>query len=362
MEQAGLKAPDLLPARVQRNGEFEGAYLYIDKYEKEWRQANGYNTGELYEDAFEVVSGTDTNTNAFTLYGDILNKDRKDPALEDYMLDNLDMPNMFNYMAAISAAGAWDNNSTYNVLTYYDNANTGRWSHLPWDLDGSMQPAAKISPFEFRSLSLSEVFTSGSIYENVELRNLYLRRLRTVVDAVYSDDQARDLYNTLGDLHQADLNADLAKWPVGGGGTRTSQAQERSSMNGVLNIKKESMLAYQRLPWSLPAAQTQQEREAVFLDEVVANADNTEEYIKISNAADTPVDLSGWEIDGINYTIPAGAVVPANGSIYLLRDDVGYRGSHNAVLVAGQYTTDLGSSGTLTLKTDANVTIDDYDY
>ncbi|MBN1420529.1 MAG: lamin tail domain-containing protein [Planctomycetes bacterium] len=42
------------------------------------------------------------------------------------------------------------------------------------------------------------------------------------------------------------------------------------------------------------------------------------EFVEITNVSAKPVDLSGWEVDGIgNMKLPAGTVIPAGGSIVL---------------------------------------------
>jgi len=46
-----------------------------------------------------------------------------------------------------------------------------------------------------------------------------------------------------------------------------------------------------------------------------------EEFVEITNANSYAVDLSGWIVSGgIDFTLPPGSVVPANGSIYLSPD------------------------------------------
>ena len=131
----------------------------------------------------------------------------------------------------------------------------------------------------------------------------------------------------------------------------------------VIKKQKSELLVHHRQPWAIPPSQTDAERQSVSINEIAPDESNhANQYIKLYNNANTAVDISNWTITGINYTIPAGAVIPSKGYIYLLRDDINYRASHSAVLVAGQYSNDLGGSGTLTLKTDSNMTVSTRSY
>ena len=197
-----------------------------------------------------------------------------------------------------------------------------------------------------------------AIYEEKDLRQMYYRHLRTTVDKLYTNDELLTLFRDTNTAHAAEIALDNAKWPSSVNLYRGQMIRDERT----LQRQKYSLLAHHRQPWAIPPAQTDADRQSVSLAEVVTDSNDANEYIRLYNTANTPVDLSNWTIEGINYTIPAGAVIPANGSLYILRDDIGYRASHAAVLVAGQYSTDLGSNGSLTLKTDTGATIDTENY
>lgn len=188
---------------------------------------------------------------------------------------------------------------------------------------------------------------------------MYFRRLRTLADKVYSSNEITNKFIEYENLYDDEMNLDIAKWPAEPGFSRVKYAQ---AYNTSLAEIKRHLLVLHRHPWAIPAAQTDLDRQSVSLAEVVPDANNANEYIRLQNDADTAVDVSEWFIEGINYTLPAGAVIPANGSLYVLRDDAAYRAGHPAVLVAGQYDNDLGGVGTLILKTDTGSTIDTENY
>lgn len=359
--QTGLPVPtDVAVARIQKNGQFQGLYIYTDKYEKEWRSAHNYTTGELYEDSSEVVNGNVTDaTRVNSLRTDINGIDNHDPAKLDYVLDNYDIPNVFNFMASVTITGSWDQSSRWNSLQYYDSGKTNRWSNLLWDIDGNLLSIrdSNLSPYDYRSKGdATEDFTYTPIYYQKSLRGLYFRRMRTIVDKLYTNNQLLNKFNDLSDLHAADQALDVAKWP-------RTDGYDRANQEDAFRRIRDNLLYYSRTQWAIPAAQTDTERQQVSFSEVHQDISSANEYIKISNASSAHVDISGWTIQGINYKVPQGSVVPAGGSIYILKNDAGYRATHASVLVAGQYTTPLSpSGGHIALLTDTNMEVDAYDY
>ncbi len=203
-------------------------------------------------------------------------------------------------------------------------------------------------------------FATANVYYDPLLRELYYRRLQTLVDKFYSNDQLLAKFREYADFYDADSALDIAKWPSDGSMFRERRWVEEYNIEYIL---KQNLTAYFRQSWLLPASQTDAERQQVFIEEANYDADSANEYIKISNNSSAHVDISDWEVEGINYIIPSGSVVPAGGSIYLLKDDIGYKASHNSVLVAGQYPSGLSNSGgQLVLNTDTGMEIDSYDY
>ena len=367
IEQSGLEHPDNLPARLQKNGEFYGLYVYAEKYQSEWRQDYGYNNGAMYEDFIEVHSGAADLTDMNAIFAD-LTLDRKDSQLRENILDKVDIPRLTNFQSNASILSTWDH-STANNNFYFKSNETERWSMLFWDVTSSFSSDPQgfhfPSPYDHynptSAYDTTHKFIQDPMWDQSDLRGLILRRVRTLTDKLYSSDTLLQHMQAIDTLHSSDISQDLAKWPSDASSAFVPRSSMTEVQNWLLGIKTHLTRLY-RAAWAIPAAQTQPERESVSFDEVVADSNNANEYIKLSNSANTAVDLSDWLIEGINYTIPAGAVIPANGSIYILRDDIGYKAGHSPVLVAGQYSNDLGSNGTLTLKTDTGDTIDTRNY
>lgn len=357
-EQVGIPTPDVVITQLQRNGSFEGAYILLDKFEKEWRDANNFDNGAMYEDYLSQVIYGAADTSAVTAWESGMRGDPTDTATREFVLDNNNIPNALNAIVFPAVINHLDHVIDHNIITYQD-ASTGRWSILHWDLDlalNPLRPKTLVSPHDLYVGQHGLRWYSTAVYDQDDLRQMYFRRLRTVTDELYASDQLLDHYQSLHTEHADLITADLAKW------TQQRNIPYATSLRAVDQIKN-VLLAYLRQDWAIPGAQSDAERESVSFGEVVADANDAEEYIKLTNTSDQAVDLSDWTIEGsITYTLPKGSVIPGNGSVYFVRDDAGYKAAHNSVIILGELPADLGSSGSLTLKTNANATIDTHAY
>lgn len=364
LDQSGLPTPDILPMRVQKNGEFEGFYYFGEKYEKEWRAATGRDNGELYEDFYEAVDGANDITHLESWRDDMM-LDRADPQRRANVLDQVDLPNIFNYMGAQVMMSSWDHFVDTNQFQYYDAEHTGRWSIFYWDVDSMFVfgPDRYLSPYDTGDPREEDSrFTTTPVYDQPDLRSMFLRRLRTLADKFYTGDQLKTKMQEYIDLYEDEMVLDRDKWP-GSNAPDDGRAQPGQELS-VINQIKGNLFAYFNQPWGLPDTQKTSDEAQVFIEQAEADLDNGDEFIRVSSTATTPVDISGWVIEGLGYTIPQGAVVPAGGSIYFLRDDPAYRALHDPVIAGGQFNTDMNDLGdnTLILKTATGTEIDSYDF
>ena len=418
-EYAGFPVPQVEKVQLQKNGAFEGSYTLAEKYDKEWLDRYPkYKTGLLHESFFEKVSPDDGDLTAITNWRDNLRNLNGD-TLHNYLVDNDDIPNMINFMAVQAVIRNADWGGNQNNFTHQDSADTGRWSMLPWDFDlsfnavgtpeanyqqglGDMVDPTDIIP---SLVSVSEDrFPAASIWRDPQLKELYKRRVRTLIDALYSDGRLLQYADQEFAKAEDASNLDYDKWfsyedtnsyaPIrsiisGLGYDTSSQPVVNNYMNaaygeGVLDILTDPVTAIEPLTPAnrvailkfqlqkqaslyttnyqsrgvIPAAQVAQPR--VIINELQYNPSGGQdlEYIELYNPSTEAVDISGWHIDAVGLTMPGGAVVPAQGYALVVKNDAAFRGYYGGgKLILAQYDGNLANEGenvTLT-RTDNSV-------
>ncbi len=92
------------------------------------------------------------------------------------------------------------------------------------------------------------------------------------------------------------------------------------------------------------------------------------EFIEIKNTAAYPVNLGGWRFTaGVNYTFPAGRIIPGNGYLAIPADAAAFEAKYpsvsNFVVPGWGSASGLSNSGEkITLKDNTGVTIDSVEY
>jgi hypothetical protein len=362
-KQAGVQTTQIFKARLQRNGQFEGLYTFAEKYDKNWRTKNDFQSGAFYEDRFEKSTRLDENSSDiddwFTNSQQPISADRR-----NYVLNNDNIPNMLNVAAVESIIKGHDWSMSNNMMSYRDTDGTGRWSLLPWDFDllmfGSDAAQSQVSPYDRPGyVSALDRAPLLAVYDEPDMKQMYFRRLRTLTDMLYANDQYLNHFIAEEARVHDDAVLNYARW----GG---QPAQNRDEFYNLLITKikerKSDLLARFRAPWAIPAAQSSED---VVFDSVDGDANTANQYIRLKNNSSEYIDITGWHIDGLDYSIPAGTVIPSGGTVIFLKNDTAYRSAHGGnVFVGGQYKNNLATLGdhTLTLKNRSGDTIDTEGY
>ncbi len=93
-----------------------------------------------------------------------------------------------------------------------------------------------------------------------------------------------------------------------------------------------------------------------------ASDDDREEFLELRNLGATPVDLTGWCVDGISFCFAPGATIAANGYVVLSPDAAVYTATYGGAPFA-TYSGGLKNGGeTVTLLDAASNTIDEVSY
>ena len=144
-EMAGIPTAQTFKIRVERNGEFQGLYNYLDTYDKTWRkrfdveesgsfykaQSSGFNMARPIERRWDLKEGTQGYAPLEAMLEIIVNGTSAQK--EAYVRANFDVDQMIDY-AAVTALTQHVDSSTKNFYAYLPDA-TSKWQLIPWDLD-----------------------------------------------------------------------------------------------------------------------------------------------------------------------------------------------------------------------------------
>lgn len=138
-------------------------------------------------------------------------------------------------------------------------------------------------------------------------------------------------------------------------GTRVLDAVRFGAQeNGVaLGRSPDGVLPWRRLLLPTPGGpNTPRRPEAVVINEIMYHPiteDDADEFVELHNPTAGPVDLSGWRfVEGIDFEIPAGTVLPAGGYLVVAADAARLRANYpqlNAGNTVGNYSGRLANGG-----------------
>ena len=307
-----------------------------------------YNTFNSGTSGVEKV--TRTNENNADLSAFVSTVLQGGPGVEDYLFDTLDVPRVLSYLVA-----CWlihENDHLHkNYFLYRDSDGDGEWQFLPWDKDltwGRNDYAQSGGVLNDRMThnhpQHSHVLLGDSqhrntdnfwsrlinrIYQSPRLREMYLRRLRTVCDELLQppgtpgaelrlDALAEDAYT----LMAADVALDEARWglPTWGTPRNFQQAKDRMLTDYIAN--RRLFLYGPQLEANgglVPGADSGRTRLRITaFDASPLSGDNDEEFLELTNDAPWATDLSGFRLEGgVTMVLPPGSVVEAGGRVFL---------------------------------------------
>lgn len=360
---AGVPYSISFPVRMQRNGNFHSVAIFVEQPDKDYLDRQGLDPdGALYKMHTTMLAGTS---------GGFEKKTRPDEDFSDYqalrsqlflpadarrrfLYDNVNLPEVINYLAA--TAIMHDNDAiTKNYYLYRDSDNTGEWQIFPWDKDltfGRMYVETLLStsiwadtdPYShplFGNASHARFDDKwnqliDALYAVPEIREMYLRRLRTLMDQLlnapgtpYAQQYYEPRIDTLYSLIKPDVALDQAAWPP-------DWAKDQS-FDAAINAIKTEYLPKRRthlfqthgpagdgiVPAAQPSAFSLNLGE-VALDYTTPSHD--QEYFTVVNPNDFAADISGWRVTGsVEYTFQPGVVIPAGGTLYVAASSPGFR-------------------------------------
>ena len=210
LTEAGANAPHTFYLQVRQNGGYHGLFGYVEQIDKRFLRRLGFDaTGPLYKAArVPATMALNPNTSLYEKHlqerepytdiralatgANVRNKQRF-----AYFADHVNVPNYINVMAAMMVPFNHDQ-LTKNYYLYRD-PHRGEWFRFPWDADQAF-PTGRANTMEnwtsplygdknhtqeLRNNRPNPVWQNhlhANILDNPVTREMYLRRVRTLMD------------------------------------------------------------------------------------------------------------------------------------------------------------------------------------
>ncbi|MDB4730031.1 lamin tail domain-containing protein [bacterium] len=394
MAEIGAPVHFSFPVRVQQNGSFfstadmveDGDERYLDRVGLDengalYKMYSRIDSGQL---SFEKKTRRDEGSADLTALRTSLLQ--SSAAKLTYAYDNVNLPGLVNYMAARVMISDRDHGHK-NYYVYRDSEGSGEWVPLIWDIDlnwgrnwivglgyfdDTLSQDNSLDPFpgnDFYNL----------IYDNPELLDMYLRRLRTVNDQILGppgtvnarvDVVANEVLERLdpGAVVTTDADLDYAKWGSWGNDHRAGEATNRLITE---HLPGRRSYIYETMAGIVPPAQATNRSVSITMGEFSPSSGNPlEEYFTLSHPHSEAVDISSWVIgDAVRMTIPAGTVIPSGKTLHIARNAKSFRsrstsptGGEQRFVIHG-YAGQLSARGeTITLHDDQGTLVDSLTY
>ncbi|MDA7881326.1 lamin tail domain-containing protein [Akkermansiaceae bacterium] len=356
--------------QMRVNGRSDRVGVAIEQVDDDFMDRYGYDRdGDLYKFVqrsnlnpvfFDTITGIEKKT------GDLSNIDSAvdlvsglnlgtSNARRQWVIDNLDLPQIVNYLAARSIIQDADD-LRKNFYMYFDARGDCRWRMLPWDKDytfgvvgdgGTFLPHPFFGDEEHKKQNANQWnILYDVIFEEPVTQRIYLRRLRTLMDEVLQPSST-----PVNDRILENLALDTI------GPASPPLSSNINSVNNYLNSRRSVL--FNNYPSLIPSSQPASPD--IIIAAVEANpagGNQEQEYIRIHNNENTEIDISGWTIEGgVDFTFRAGTVIERNGDLYVspsskdfLNRSVSPKGGEE-LLVAAPYSGHLSNfTELLTLK------------
>ncbi len=347
---AGAFASLASAVRVERNGEYYSVANFIEHPDERYLERQGLDpNGALYQ----------FNNGMNALDNNVEKKTRKNESFDDvsalidalqldntaretYLLDNVDIPNLINYMAVRTSIHDWDV-ICHNYYIHRDTEGDLLWRVLPWDKDLALDPwggvGQQLSDTEhplfggerypvYYNTSSSGCWNRllNAVYESPMLRELYLRRLRSVMDQLlqppgtpYSSRYLERNIDAQVALLRPDIYLDNDKW-----GTVAFDAQINNRLKPFVESLRVELYQTHAVNNGGLIPNSQLANATVEIDlvrELPQSGDFDEQFVRLYNPGAYAVDISGWTLSAeTDYTFDSGVVIPAGGVLYVARN------------------------------------------
>ncbi|MBM3847103.1 MAG: hypothetical protein FJ405_12570, partial [Verrucomicrobia bacterium] len=351
---AGTAYHFVVPIRIEANGAFLGDWHFVENGDDNYLKRVGLDPrGALYKmyNTFDAPDG-EKKTRKFEggsmadLQEFHTGMGLAGSAQLTYIYDNLNIPEVVNYLATMTLTGNTDC-CHKNYYFYRDTEGTGEWMMLPWDQDLSFGRVWSGGPTYWDDTMYTNTAlrvggnnrVPGAIFSNPGFDQMYLRRLRTLMEELLQAPGTpahllkyeRTINEVLPTLIP-DAALDLVKWGTfSGDPTNGSQTDNRNrqTVEQAANILKHEYLPGRR-NWlfnssenaQIPRSQPSNPNLLFGAFEFNPPSGNQdEEYFTLINTNRVFIDISHWKIQGaVEMTFQGGTIIPTNGTLYVAAD------------------------------------------
>jgi hypothetical protein len=395
--EAGLPASLSFPVQLRRKGKFYQLTAFVEQVDKHMLERYRWDEehlGALYK-MYNVLDNGSGGVEKKTRHHES-NDDLRDfvqglrltgADQRDFVFDNVDVPSVINYIAVTNLLHNNDHIAK-NYYVYRDSEGDLEWQFLAWDMDltlgrnytiggGVLNDTiwAENDPYSHPDFGDRDHRKNDgpwnrlidAILQQPETHELYLRRLRSVMDQLLQEpgtpradrwfEQRMDEWVT---SMSDDVALDVLKWGIPSYGTQ----QDFLTAVGIL---ENDYLQRRRVHFYLthgptgsgliPARQklAPQVGFGIWEDDPSSGL-QAEEYLQLLNLEATAIDVSGWSVTGdVSFTFEAGTVIGAQNVLYLSPNQVAFRSrlqsptGGESHLVVGPAVGDLPAQPQLTL-------------
>ncbi|MFT5121665.1 MAG: hypothetical protein ACI97B_000290 [Verrucomicrobiales bacterium] len=337
----------------RQNNAFFSVCGFMEQMDKDYLRRNRLDpNGALYKmrNPLSSASGNEKKTrkdesNA-DLQGLVDGLKRTGTALETYLFDQVNLPGQISYSAG-NIPFQHVSGTHFNYYAYRDTEGSGEWQLLPWDWDRSMglgQSLTMIHANQDTGDSISHPLAGGyavpsigrtnpmrgAVFALPRTREMYLRRVRTMLDALlqppgtpYAERTYEQRYDALLAAYAGDAAMDRAQW-----GSQSHIDQTGFTLAQAIQRIKDEYLEPRRihlyqthsltntgyaLNAFIPDAQpTNAVVHLGLVDFNPVSGIQDEEFIELINTNTYAVDLSGWMVTGgVEHVFAPSTVIPS---------------------------------------------------
>lgn len=364
--------------QLRVNGGSDRVGVFIEQVGEDFLKRNNYDPdGDLYKMVqrsnlnpvfFDIITGIEKKTNDKTdlsTLGDFVDGLNLPTSAQRraYVIDNIDLPQMLNYLAARSIIQDADD-LRKNFYVYSDIHGDCRWRIYPWDKDftfgvrgdgGTHLPHPFFGDEEHKKQNANQWnILFDVLFEETTTQRLYLRRLRTLMDDLLQPSSTPSAQRYF--ENRADEIIDPASPPL---------SSNINSIDSYLSSRRNVL--FNNYPSLIPDSQPLNPDITIAAVEYnPASGNQDEEYIRVSNGESTEIDISGWTISGgVDFTFAPGTVIERNGDLYICPDTKAFINRSSSPtgdefhLAVGPYSGHLSNFGETLSLSDADAFIVD---